>query len=156
MPYIVDGHNLIPKIPSLSLKDLDDEERLISILLEFCRRQRKQAEVFFDNAAPGGVRGHNYGLVLARFIRQGTTADEAIRGRLIRLGRSARNWTVVSSDQEVQAAARAAQAHYLSSETFSALLNQTLNEDRKDKGDDTEISMGPEELEEWLHLFDSK
>ncbi|MBP1702274.1 MAG: hypothetical protein H6Q38_1381, partial [Chloroflexi bacterium] len=41
MPYIVDGHNLIPKIPGLSLRAIDDEMQLIELLQEFCRVQRK-------------------------------------------------------------------------------------------------------------------
>ena len=71
MPYIIDGHNLIPKIPGLSLQEMDDEQHLLEMLQEFCRRQRKQVEVFFDNAPPGGVRARNLGLVTARFVRQG-------------------------------------------------------------------------------------
>jgi uncharacterized protein len=106
MPYIIDGHNLIPKLPGLELSDIDDESRLIELLQEFCRRQRKRVEVYFDNAPPVERRAQSFGAVTARFVRQGTTADAAIRARLARLGRSARNWTVVSSDQEVQAAAR--------------------------------------------------
>src|SRR5512140_382011 len=92
MPYLIDGHNLVPKIPGMSLEDVDDEQRLLGMLGEFCRKTRKQAEVFFDNAPPGGVRARNLGLLIARFIRQGMTADEAIRQRLQRLGREARNW----------------------------------------------------------------
>src|SRR5512144_1363588 len=110
MPYIIDGHNLIPKVPSLSLQEMDDEQHLVEMLQEFCRRQHKQVEVFFDNAPPGGVRARNLGQVTARFIRQGASADDAIRKRLVNLGRAARNWTVVSSDKTVQAEARAVQA----------------------------------------------
>ncbi len=106
MPYLIDGHNLIPKIPGLSLQAEDDEQQLITLLLEFCRLQRKQVEVYFDNAPPGGVRARNFGNVIARFVRQGSTADQAIRQRLERLGRAARNWTVVSSDLAVQTEAR--------------------------------------------------
>jgi predicted RNA-binding protein with PIN domain len=114
MPYLIDGHNLIPKIPGLTLEDVDDEDQLLHLLTRFCQRQGKQVEVFFDKAPPGEARTRKFGMVLARFVRQGTTADEAIRVRLARLGRSAHNWTVVSSDQQIQAEARAARAHYIS------------------------------------------
>src|SRR5512141_2224967 len=118
MPYIIDGHNLIPKIPGLALDAVDDEAQLIVLLQDYCRLARKEAEVFFDNAPAGQPRARNFGLVIARFVRQGTTADQAIRRRLGRLEREARNWTVVSSDLEVQAAARSARAHFISSEAF--------------------------------------
>jgi predicted RNA-binding protein with PIN domain len=153
MPYLIDGHNLIPKIPGLTLSDVDDEDRLVEILQEFCRRQRKQVEVYFDNAQPGSPRGRNFGLVTARYVRQETTADNAIRGRLTRLGREARNWIVVSSDLAVQSSARAVQAHFVSSEAFASLLLQSLAQADKDQGENSEISLKPGELDEWMDLF---
>jgi len=155
MPYIIDGHNLIPKVPGLSLQQMDDEQQLVEMLQEFCRHQRKQVEVYFDNAPPGGVRARNLGLVTARFVRQGTTADSAIRRRLANLGRVARNWTVVSSDQAVQAEARAAQAQAMSSETFARLLTRALDNSLIDQGEATETVLNPEEVDDWLQLFGS-
>jgi predicted RNA-binding protein with PIN domain len=153
MPYLIDGHNLIPKIPGLNLQALDDEEQLIKLLQEYCRRQRKQVEVFFDNAPPGGVRARNFGLVIARFVRQGSTADQAIRERLNRLGKLARNWTVVSSDLTVQAWARAAQARPLPSEAFARLLVNALDEQKVDQGENSQPSLNTDELDDWLTLF---
>lgn len=155
MPYIIDGHNLIPKVPGLSLQQMDDEQHLVEMLQEFCRRQRKQVEVYFDNAPPGGVRARNLGSVTARFVRQGTTADSAIRRRLANLGRSARNWIVVSSDQAVQAEARAAHAQVVPSETFARLLTQALDDSRVDQGEDVGTVLNPEEVDDWLQLFGS-
>ncbi|MDI6693460.1 MAG: NYN domain-containing protein [Anaerolineales bacterium] len=153
MPYLIDGHNLIPKIPGLSLEDVDDEQQLLEMLQEYCRWQRKKAEVFFDNAPPGGMRTRSFGLVTARFVRQGNSADEAIRKRLINLGRAARNWTVVSSDLAVQASARASQARYLSSEAFAESLLQVLEKRGKDAGENAQAELAPEEVDEWLKLF---
>jgi hypothetical protein len=155
MPYIIDGHNLIPKVPGLSLQEIDDEQHLLEMLQEFCRRQRRQVEVFFDNAPPGGVRARNLGAVTARFVRQGSTADNAIRVRLGNLGRAARNWTVVSSDQAVQAEARAVQAQVMPSEAFARLLIQALDDTRADQGETAEAALDPGELDEWLQLFGS-
>lgn len=155
MPYIIDGHNLIPKVPGLSLQQMDDEQHLVEMLQEFCRRQRKQVEVYFDNAPPGGVRARNLGSVTARFVRQGTTADSAIRRRLANLGRSARNWIVVSSDQAVQAEARAAHAQVVPSETFARLLTQALDDSGVDQGEDVGTVLNPEEVDDWLQLFGS-
>ena len=133
---------------------MDDEVQLIELLQEFCRRQRKQVEVFFDNAPPDGVRARNYGLLIARFVRAGTTADTAIHNRLIKLNRAARNWTVVSSDRGVQTSARAAHAQYISSEAFAALLMQVLNEEaQKDIGEEKEVIINPEEVDDWMRLF---
>lgn len=153
MPYLIDGHNLIPKIPGLSLRTIDDEQELIDLLQEFCRVQRKQAEVFFDNAPPGGVRARNFGSLIARFVRQGSTADRAIAEKLKRLGRSARNWTVVSSDQAVQAEARAVLARVMTSEQFAELLRESLDAGRQESDRQESPALSEQELREWLDLF---
>lgn len=153
MPYLIDGHNLIPRLPGMHLADLDDEARLIEMLQEFCRLQRKQAEVFFDNAPPGGARLRSFGLVMARFVRQGRTADQAIYERLERLGRAARNWTVVSSDRAVQASARARQAQVLPSEAFAGLLLAALEASPGDPGEQDSLAMSAGELDDWMNLF---
>ena len=153
MPYIIDGHNLIPKVPGLTLRAMDDEMQLVELLGDFSRQQRKQVEVYFDNAPPGGVRARNYGLVTARFVRQGSTADDAIRAKLKRLGRSARNWTVVSSDRAVQAAARAAQSRIMTSEAFAGVLTQKLDRSQDDLGESEDVTLKPDELDDWLQMF---
>src|SRR5512134_3531141 len=117
MPYLIDGHNLIPKL-GLRLDTIDDEMELIAILQEFCRLERKQAEVFFDGAPAAQAGTRKQGAVTAHFVRLGDTADNAIRNRLKKLGRSAQNWTIVSSDRQVQAEAHAAHAEVVSSDAF--------------------------------------
>ena len=119
MPYIIDGHNLIPKLPGMHLDMVDDEMQLVELLQDFCRQRRKQVDVYFDNAPAGGLKVQKYGAVTAHFTRSGIPADEAIRARLGRLGRESRNWTVVSSDRAVQAYARSAKAQIISSEIFA-------------------------------------
>jgi hypothetical protein len=153
MPYLIDGHNLIPKVPGLSLKAIDDEMQLVEKLQEFCRQRGKQVEVFFDKAPPGGRRVRVFGPVTARFVRQGTTADDAIVGRLNKLGRSARNWTVVSSDRQVIAAAKAKHAKSMPSEEFAVLLTGTLSDEPGDAGADPEMALGTDEVDEWLKIF---
>jgi predicted RNA-binding protein with PIN domain len=151
MPYLVDGHNLIPKL-GLRLDSLDDEEQLISRLQEFCRLRRAQVEVFFDGAPPGQPANRKAGSVTAFFIRQGATADAAIENRLARLGKTARNWTVVSSDGRVQRAARAVHAGVLSSEEFVREISraQAISTSKH------EATLAPDEVEEWLDFFNRK
>ena len=152
MPYLIDGHNLIPRA-GLRLDSIDDEMELIALLQEFCRRERKQVEVYFDGAPPFQAGIRRLGHVRAVFVRQGTTADDAIRNRLKKLGREARNWTVVSSDRQVQAEARAAAAEILSSDTFAALLKQADPSSENPNGDKP---LSPSEVDEWLKLFEQR
>jgi predicted RNA-binding protein with PIN domain len=122
-------------------------------LQEFCRREQKQVEVFFDGAPPTHAGTRRLGAVTAYFVRRGTTADNEIRKRLKTLGKGAHNWTVVSSDRQVQAEARAASAEILSSGTFAALLNEGRKSSAK-TGEDKQLS--PTEVDEWLKLFEER
>lgn len=156
MPYLIDGHNLIPKIPHLSLESLDDEIELVVMLQEFCQRRQKQIEVFFDNAPAGQPRARNYGNVIAYFIAPPRTADQAIHNKLIRLGATARNWIIVSSDHSVQGYARAARASVISSETFAQQLMDALKDKSTESKMRTKPSLSEKELEEWMLLFNDK
>jgi uncharacterized protein len=152
MPFLIDGHNLIPKL-GLRLDSLDDELELIHILQEFCRIERKQVEVYFDGAPTSHAGTRKFGTVTAHFVVQGTTADDAIRKRLKRMGKSARTWRVVTSDRQVQAEARAAQAEIISSDVFAKTLKQVHAPDSTSK---PERKMSDKEIDDWLSLFDKK
>jgi hypothetical protein len=56
MPYLIDGHNLIAKIPTISLESIDDEMELVNLLQEFCQRRQKQVEVFLIMHLPDNPR----------------------------------------------------------------------------------------------------
>ncbi len=152
MPYLIDGHNLIPKL-GLHLDSIDDEMELITILQEFCRVERKQVEVFFDGAPAAQAGTRKLGAVTARFVQLGTTADDAIRKRLKSLGRGAKNWTVVSSDRQVQAEAHAARAEVLSSDSFAALLTHARASAPKPNN---ERKLTSKEIDDWLKLFEER
>lgn len=150
MPYLIDGHNLIPKL-GLRLDSPDDEMELVAILQEFARLERRQVEVYFDGAPAGQAGTRKLGTVKAHFVPLGQTADNAIRARLKKMGRSAKNWSVVSSDHQVQNDARAAQAQILSSEEFSGLIQRARASASRFSGDETKLP--PDEVKEWLDLF---
>lgn len=149
MPYLIDGHNLIPKL-GLHLESVDDEAELVSLLQEFCRVGPRQVEVYFDGAPASHAGVRKMGRVTAYFVARTSTADNAIRKRLKKLGKAAKNWSVVSSDRQVQAEARAAQADILSSEEFAKLLKQIMNSPKISK---TERVISKDEVDEWLKLF---
>jgi len=153
MLYLIDGHNLIPKL-GLHLDDPDDEEQLIARLQEFCRLRRARTEVYFDGAPPGQVSTRREGTVTAHFVRQDSSADAAIELRLERLGRAARNWTVVSSDGRIRRAAEAAHAGGLSSEEFAEQMSRAQT--MRTSNQKHEATLAPEEVEEWLKFFDRK
>ena len=154
MIMIIDGHNLIPHMPGINLADPDDEMQLIQMVQSYCRIRRKSAEVYFDRAPAGQARTFNAGRVKAVFVRTGRTADDAIMDRLKQLGKRARNCTVISSDRQVQQAARAVHAAVLSAAAFAAewreLSEQSPELERPDK------PLTDDELAYWQALFDDK
>jgi predicted RNA-binding protein with PIN domain len=158
MAYLIDGHNLIPKL-GLRLDAPDDEIELVRLLQEASRLSRRHIEVYFDGAPAGNTGTRRFGSVTARFISERTTADAAIKARLDALGRAARGWTVVSSDREIQAAARAARATTISSEDFAHRL-RTLKAPGwwAGKLSKTPIPQTPSEpdVAEWMELFRSR
>jgi predicted RNA-binding protein with PIN domain len=149
MPFLIDGHNLIPKIPGLSLAQPDKEDALIRLLQNWCAAWRKTAEVYFDKAPPGQAGSRKFGAVTARYVPASHSADSAIGARLARLAGAARGWVVVSSDRQVQAEARSAGARALPAETFAA---QLLAAPPASPAAETPLS--PQEVDEWLALFE--
>jgi hypothetical protein len=148
----IDGHNLIPKIKGLSLSMLDDEMELIQILSEYARLSRKKLEVYFDNAPIDKAGTRNIGRVTAHFVRQGSSADDAIIQRVSKMGRKAKNAKIITSDQRVQRQVQAHQAQTIPSEVFAKEIEKTLSTSPGGgKPDPDRMSDG--EVDQWLNLF---
>lgn len=151
MPYLIDGHNLIPKLAGFSLRAMDDEEQLIPFLQTYSRVRRHPVEVYFDGAPPGHAGTRRYGTVTAHFVPVDRTADDAIRARLAKLGAGARNYRVVSSDHQVQAETRSRHAESISSEDFARELQRVMEEAlRSPQGQST---LSEQEIQDWMRLF---
>jgi len=151
MIMLIDGHNLIPHLPGLSLGDMEDEVALIQILQEYARLRRRSIEVYFDRAPAAQAGVQKAGRVQAHFVRQGVTADDAIMQRLQRLGKRAKNVQVVSSDRQVQQAARAAHAGIIASSAFAAEWGQLIEEEPELNPRDRLLS--EKEVEAWEQIF---
>jgi predicted RNA-binding protein with PIN domain len=152
MGYLIDGHNLIPKIPGLSLRHMDDETELIGILQAYCGSKQKNAIVFFDGAPPGYDGTRHFGRVTAVFVRQGKTADSAIKDYLHQLGKAAKNWQVVTSDRQILSETRAVGAGVLSSAAFSQQIMAASGSQMAGKKG-AEPLLSEDELQDWMALF---
>ena len=140
---------------------LDDEQRLVEMLILFCQTGRHKVEVYFDKAPVGQAGVTNHGQVRAHFVSQRSTADDAIRKRLKFLARSAKNWAVVSSDRSVQAAAREVQAQVVDSEEYSGLLqtrisNASLKSRSLSRAPTLNEPLSEAEVREWEAIFKDK
>ncbi|MEI6289636.1 MAG: NYN domain-containing protein [Chloroflexota bacterium] len=153
MPYIIDGHNLIPQL-GLDLSSIDDEESLIGVILEYSRQARLgQVEIYFDNGQPGQAERQKRGTLTIVFTRRPMIADQAISNRLFMLKKDAKNWTVVSSDRKVQAEAKSAGARVISSDQFSGMVMNQLAKSKPGKTHE-HGKLSEAEVEKWLHIFE--
>jgi predicted RNA-binding protein with PIN domain len=126
---------------------------LVAILQEFCRLERRRVEVYFDGAPAGHAGTRSLGTVKAHFVPLGHTADNAIRARLKKMGKGAKNWSVVSSDRQVQADAHSLRAQTISSEEFAKQLAHARSSAPKPEPDQRGLSSI--EVREWLDIFKS-
>jgi predicted RNA-binding protein with PIN domain len=151
MPLLIDGHNLIGRLPDLHLDDPDDEVKLVARLRAYCARTGKRVAVVFDRGLPGGrSRELSGGGVEVVFASAGHTADGILRER-IRRARDPRGLTVVTSDRQIIAAVQARGARVMRSEEFAPQLSMPHTVDGGGKGKDVHLSA--EEVEEWLEVF---
>jgi predicted RNA-binding protein with PIN domain len=153
MPFLIDGHNLIAATPGISLSDLDDEQAMIQMLTKYARTSRRSITVYFDRASLAAPLISNTARVEIHFVRPPRTADDAIRSHIKRLGREVSNWTVVSSDREVRAAAKRAGARVMDSRSFaSRLWSGQAGETVPEK---PEQELAPEDIKAWEKIFNN-
>ncbi|MBN1680910.1 MAG: NYN domain-containing protein [Anaerolineae bacterium] len=149
MPYLIDGHNLIGRIPDLSLDDPHDEAKLVDRLRSYMARKRKRCTVVFDKGLPGGpsrnLSTHNVRVV---FAHGGTTADAIIMER-IRETRDPHSQVIVSADQEIVHAAHRRHMQVIAPAAFASDLAESPMPD----DDDPNPHLTPAEIDDWLRLF---
>lgn len=147
MPFLIDGHNLIGRLPDLHLDDPDDEAKLVARLRTYCARTGKRVTVVFDRGLPGGRSELSGGGVEVVFASAGHTADGILCER-VRRSRDPRGLTVVTSDREVIAAAQARGALVVRSEEFAVSLGA-----RRAAKAEKDVRLSAAEVEEWLRVF---
>ena len=125
MHYLIDGHNLIAKIPDIDLNDPNDEIELILRLKSWAAASRKRkVTVYFDGGLPGGVEQRlSTSDIKVIFAPEGKTADSFIIKRIRKLQNPA-EYTLVTSDQQIIADAEKRRLPYVRSEKFAAKMSQ--------------------------------
>jgi predicted RNA-binding protein with PIN domain len=152
MHYLIDGHNLIAKMPGISLDDPNDEAKLVIRLKSWSAgSKRRRITVVFDSGLPGGQsRALSSGSVKVLFASTGSSADAILIGRIRKVQNPA-EYTLVTSDRAVIKAAQARNMPRISAESFAAQI-QTSNKSAKAESDLAPV-LSAEEVEEWLQLF---
>ncbi len=149
MAILIDGHNLIGKLPGLSLNDPDDEEQLLVLLKGYRARTGKQIVVYFDPGATyQSPARRSQGGISVRQAGTGRRADDLIRHDLNRHHRPS-ELTVVTSDRAIQRVAQQLQARVIDAATFAKELSRPPQEE--DALDTPPLP--DEEVQEWLAIF---
>lgn len=151
MPILIDGHNLIGQMKTISLADPDDEEQLIERLVTYQRRRRRKITVVFDAGAhvgPSSEYEQRTAGVRIIYARPGQRADDVIC-RIVRDSSDRRGWLVVSSDRAVQAEVRYLGASIIAADQFA----RELAIPRLQAPQEEERSLSPSEVDEWLRIF---
>ena len=149
MAVLIDGHNLIGKIPGLRLDDPDDEGKLLVRLRAYRARTGKRLTVYFDpGVAYQSPARRSSGGISIRQAGSGQRADDLII-RDLRRHHNPRELTVVTSDHAIQEVARQHNAQVVDAATFAEELSRP-----PEKENTFEAPPLPEdEIQEWLAIF---
>jgi hypothetical protein len=162
MHYLIDGHNLIARLEDLTLDDPNDEAKLILRLRSWTAANKKRrVTVVFDGGLPGGKSTRlSTSRVTVVFATSGQTADDLLIRRINQIKNPA-EYTLVSSDHQVLAAARRRRMPVILSEAFAAQLPAERPRPATTQvAAETQIAnerehpqLSEDEVNEWLELF---
>ncbi|MCS7324014.1 MAG: NYN domain-containing protein [Anaerolineae bacterium] len=154
MPLLVDGHNLIGRMPGLSLEAPDDEARLVAMLRAYVARTGRHVIVVFDpspNAPPSiwGETRHQQGKLEVIFAAAGRKADDVLREHVAH-ARDKQGLILVTSDAAVAHFARQCGLRQVRpSEWFVGELRRVLGASPSSAVQ----SLSAQEVEAWLAIF---
>ena len=149
MPILIDGHNLVGRLPALSLEDPDDEEKLVRLLQSYQARTGKAMTVVFDAGEPSARRGtRSVGKIKVVFASYRSSADKVI---VHQVGKAHHppDWLVVTSDRELASRVTGLGARVKSSDEFALELDSPPGEAPTWK----DQAPPPEEVDWWLEVF---
>ncbi len=151
MPVIIDGHNLIGKMSSISLADRDDEQKLVDMLANQLRYHHQKVIVVFDKgtAADFVPRRRARGLSVI-FARPESSADAVII-EMIKKDPNPKGLTIVSSDNEIRRCAKSRKARVVSADEFARQLESPPEQRPNSRTHDEEFAAI--DVNEWLNYF---
>lgn len=149
MAILIDGHNLIGKLPDLQLDEPDDEEQLLVRLQAYRARTGKRLVVYFDHGtAYQSPARRSKGGISVQQAGSGQRADDLII-RDLRRHHNPPELMVVTSDHAIQRVARQLKARVIDSAIFARELSRPP---QKEVGPDMP-PLPEEEVREWLSIF---
>lgn len=165
MHYLIDGHNLIGRMPDIGLDDPNDEVELVLRLRSWSARARgRRVTVIFDRGLPGGKDNVlSTSKVQVVFASSGQSADSLLIKR-IKTVKNPREMTLVTSDNHILRIARERRLLVLKAEDFALKLSplastageQDLEKNLAANGLEIDPKLSDIEVDMWLDLFDTQ
>jgi len=172
MDVIVDGYNVIFKVPELgaNTKKCDIEilrNKFLSILEQYMEKRKHKLIVVFDGKDAGISHKSNISGIDVVFPRHGLDADEEIK-RMVRNSNRPREIMVVTSDREIKRSVEKCGSKVMGALDFyrdvtKKIARQTTGgrghkEIMRDEGEPMSKYTGPSkaEAEHWLKVFSDK
>jgi uncharacterized protein len=163
MIYLIDGHNLIGKMPDISLADPDDEEQLALRLCQWAAENKsRQVIVIYDRGVLSGLaRRLSNQQVKVFFAPPRTTADALLIKRINEV-RNPQQYRLISSDRKIIDAAKVRGMRFWRSEQFMEMMRPPESSaetapSTKPKparpSQKEEPKLSQEDVAEWLELF---
>lgn len=160
MNYLIDGHNLIGKMPDIHLHDEDDETRLTMRLLNWAAVSKNHRVILvFDRGLPGPQwlrLASDYLRVI--FVPEGRSADQWLITFMRQQVRNPQAYTLVSSDRALGREAQTRRIKVIPSEAFADQVAREWAEAQAQVVEEpaapaAEPQPTPAEVEAWLELF---
>lgn len=158
MPVLIDGNNLLFAARAIENPDiLFGKAMLCEALGAWSLRTGQAVHVVFDGAAPSSQRAEQIGNVAIEmtFSGSGVSAD-AVLTKMVEADSAARRMLVVSTDREIQQAARGRRAQVMRSDEFWRTLRRDLAKPRRQAPSEPKgkrHGLNSAETDEWLREF---
>lgn len=156
MPVLVDGNNLMFAARALHESGSAlGRSMLCRILGEWSHRTGKRVHVVFDGPTPPPAQAAQLGGKLLTLTFGGSLSADEVIAELVRRDSAARRLLVVSSDRQVQRAARRRRAHFLRSDAFWVGMIRDLERPAPTRVEPPQKRVGLAEGEsgDWLEYF---
>ncbi len=151
MPVIIDGHNLIGKMSSLSLADPNDEEKLVKVLARHLLPRRQKAVVVFDKGSDLNFTPKQVGPRLRVLFAPPESSADAIIIDMIKRDPNPKGLTIVSSDNEIRRCARSRRARLMLSEDFAEKIERKPRRRRRSEPENERLD--DMDVAEWFDYF---
>ena len=157
LPVLIDGNNLLH-----AARDVDDPDRapgrlaLCQILSEWAQRARQRTQIVFDGPKPTGGLAEQIDAGVVQVQYSGPFSADAVLVEMIAKHSAARTLLVVSSDREIQRAAKRHLARTSRADNFWRSVRAMLAQPPKMRADEPgekRRGLKAADTEQWLREF---